>query len=132
MPRRYAPGHHLRGRKGARANAWHGGRGHRRGYVFVYVPNHPQADSYGYVSEHRLIAEQSIGRLIARNEHVHHINGIKDDNRPENLQVLPRGEHNRMHSMQALERYAASGDRTEARRRAGRMGAAKRWGKTDS
>lgn len=43
--------------------------------------------------EHRLVAEQSIGRRIEKTEHVHHINGVKDDNRPENLEVISASAH---------------------------------------
>ncbi len=51
------------------------------------------------VSVHRLIMEQIIGRPLGINEVVHHINGDKKDNRPENLQVMSVSEHSRMENL---------------------------------
>lgn len=62
------------------------------GYVMLWEPEHPGA-FHGWFPEHRLVVEQRIGRHLLTDEHVHHINGVKDDNRPENLQVLGHSEH---------------------------------------
>lgn len=67
------------------------------GYIFVYAPEHPNAKQDGYVAQHRLVMAQSLGRALTTDEHVHHINGKRDDNRPENLQVLTRREHRLRH-----------------------------------
>lgn len=64
------------------------------GYVWVWEPGHPTAASYGgWMAEHRLVAEQVIGRPLTRLDQVHHINRIKHDNRPENLSVLDGSTH---------------------------------------
>ncbi len=58
---------------------------------------HSEANSWGYVYEHRIIAEQIVGRRLAKDEIVHHKNGRRWDNRPENLEVMNKVEHAKMH-----------------------------------
>lgn len=68
------------------------------GYARVLAPNHPDADSRGYVYEHRIVMEQKIGRRLTKTEVVHHINHVRDDNRPENLMLFANhSEHLKYH-----------------------------------
>jgi len=66
---------------------WKGGRiKDGNGYIWVYCPTHPnRMKDRPYVYEHRLIMEKKLGRYLKTDEIVHHINGIKNDNRIENL-----------------------------------------------
>lgn len=68
------------------------------GYWYIYSPYHPRAAKKGYVAEHRLVAEKTIGRFLRDDEVVHHINENKLDNTPENLLVLTQSEHIRLHA----------------------------------
>ena len=77
---------------------WSGGRkNHSGGYVLVYSPDHPCRDSNGFVLEHRLVMEKHIGRVLDSDEIVHHKNGVKNDNRIENLELTNRADHIEMH-----------------------------------
>lgn len=86
------------GNAGSLNRNWRGGRTKTSsGYVALYSPNHPRAHK-SYVLEHILVAELSLGRRLAVDEVVHHQNGIKDDNRAENLKVMTRDEHAHHHN----------------------------------
>lgn len=82
-----------------------GGHKKRRpdGYISVYMPNHPQATSDGYVMEHILVMEKAIGRYITREEVVHHKNHKRDDNRIENLELFTFRDHARLHLMERMK-----------------------------
>ena len=67
-----------------------------RGYKMLNAPTHPKASKDGYVMEHRLVVERALGRLLMPGEVVHHINGDKLDNRPSNLEVLTKEQHDRL------------------------------------
>ncbi len=60
------------------------------GYRLVWCPDHPAAYSDGRVLEHRLVMERALGRPLERDESVHHKNGNRLDNRPENLELRVR------------------------------------------
>lgn len=66
------------------------------GYRVVYRKGHPNADVNGQIKEHTLVMSEMIGRALFPDETVHHRNGIRDDNRPENLELRashhPRGQ----------------------------------------
>lgn len=66
------------------------------GYVRLWRPGHPLASRYGFVQEHRYVVFEA-GIEIPKGYDVHHINEIRDDNRLENLQVLSKREHMRLH-----------------------------------
>lgn len=53
----------------------------------LYRPGHPNAQSNGYVYEHMFVMSESLGRPLRGAENVHHRNGVRDDNRLENLEL---------------------------------------------
>ena len=66
-------------------------------YLYAVVPEHPKASKHGYVLEHRVVMENKLGRLLKDDEIVHHKNHDKHDNRNENLELMDRSEHTRLH-----------------------------------
>lgn len=86
--------------KGEKHSKWNGGVAKTvQGYISIYSPEHPYANSNGRVMEHRLVMEKCLGRYLTKKECAHHINGIKDDNRIENLQLMSTGEHRILHNI---------------------------------
>lgn len=83
-------------RRGSNNPFWSGGRykDNLNGYIKVYSPEHPLTNKKGYVLEHRLVMEKSLGRYLTKSEIVHHRNKRKDDNRIENLELIVLGEVN--------------------------------------
>lgn len=73
--------------KTGRGPGYKGGRyTSKSGYVHLWMPEY-NPDGEPYVLEHRFVVEQRIGRRLERHETVHHINGVRDDNRDENLEL---------------------------------------------
>lgn len=83
--------------KGKDHHNWKGGR-HivPEGYVKLNMPEHPNSSKHGYVLEHIKVMSEYLGRPMTKKETVHHINGVRDDNRLENLELWssrhPRGQ----------------------------------------
>ena len=114
MVAKYGPeaaGRDMRGRHGNHAAGAKNGRFNRspklhssQGYICIRVSkDHPHAFGAkglrgAYAYEHVVVAMTMLGRPLAANEVVHHKNGLRADNRPENLEVLSRAEHAREHA----------------------------------
>lgn len=97
-PRRYVDGH---------------------GYVLLYVPDHPNARPRGYVSEHLVVMSTYLGRRIEteNGEEIHHKNGVRSDNRLENLELWVSAQPSGQRPsdliewcQEILERYATGQD----------------------
>lgn len=74
------------------------GQFYHSGYVYILAPDgHPNTTFKRYIKRSRLVMENSIGRNLTHGEQVHHINGIRDDDRIENLEILTLSEHNKKH-----------------------------------
>jgi len=91
--------------KGKNNRNWRGGKYiNGNGYIMVKSPNHPRANLGGYVFEHILIMEKHLGRFLKENEVTHHLNGIRNDNRIENLVVMTKTNHASLHRKEYLKK----------------------------
>ena len=77
------------GREKGEGKKWHLAP---HGYVVRYEPDNPNAGSNGQVYQHRHIMSETIGRPLLPNENVHHVNGDRSDNSPENLELWDKGQ----------------------------------------
>lgn len=76
------------------------------GYTLVFLPNHPAATKWGWVKQHRIVMEGVLQRYLDKGEEVHHANGDKSDNRPENLMLFPnRSAHMKWHKLHEAKIY---------------------------
>jgi len=87
----------LKAKRKGRKPSWKGGKTKSNGYVLIFMPEHPFSQN-GYVKEHRLVMEAHLSRTLLPTEVVHHINGIKDDNRIENLVITTNSKHTILHN----------------------------------
>ena len=91
-------------RTGSRHPSWKGGLKKRKdGYLAVRIP--PSK----YILQHRLFMERNLGRKLLSSEHVHHLNGVKDDNRIDNLVLLTHNEHSRLTGFERRTAWSRAG-----------------------
>lgn len=75
-----------------------------KGYVMVYRPDWPSSGGaegqwQGYIYEHRLVMEQHLGRMLTKDERIHHLDGNKRNNAPDNLRLCETDkEHTELHA----------------------------------
>lgn len=81
----YAQGNH--------PSNWRGGRYSHSGYTLIIDPKCSRVGKDGYCREHISVWEKVHNQPLPRNQIIHHLNGIKSDNRPENLIAMKQGEH---------------------------------------
>ena len=100
---RYRSKHYV----GDRAANWRGGIRYDRDRVMVYAPDNPMANAHGYVYRYRIVAAELIGRPLAPEEIVHHLDGDETNDDPENLTVITQSEHARLFDARRPRRKAA-------------------------
>ncbi len=85
----------MKERKREANSNWRGGRSvTEHGYILLRVGvEHHLADVRGYAYEHRVVAEQVMGRHLRSGEIAHHKNGIRSDNRPQNIEIIDGISH---------------------------------------
>jgi hypothetical protein len=94
QPARFIAGHNLREYRGEKSSNWKGGRYKiKPGYILINTG--PGRRRF----EHQIVAERMLGRLLKPGEIVHHKNGNKGDNSPENLEVYNQSHHAKIHAI---------------------------------
>ena len=104
------------GKMGCKNPNWKRGQRKSCGYFYILTKDHPGANGVGYVAQHRLVMEAHIGRYLAKEERIHHKNGIKCDNRLENLQLLTGiGENTAIHNSERFKKVVEKGGDDETK-----------------
>ncbi|HUV45581.1 MAG TPA: HNH endonuclease signature motif containing protein [Dehalococcoidia bacterium] len=83
---------HGKANKGERNPNWKGGRT-QQGQGYVYIRCKREGKNHPYQLEHIVVWEKANGKPLPEGWIIHHLNGIKDDNRIENLSAMPRKRH---------------------------------------
>jgi hypothetical protein len=93
----------MQGEFGEKNRNWKGGFTNIKGYVYIYMPKHPNADTKGYYPYHRYIMEQHLGRFLDKSEVVHHIDENILNNDINNLKLFDTfGKHRSFHQIGKL------------------------------
>lgn len=90
---------------GSKNPRWKNGESrHAKGYVLIRQVGHPRRTNTGsYVFEHILVMEERLGRYLLPGENVHHINGVKHDNRDSNLELWVKPQPSGIRAEDAVE-----------------------------
>jgi hypothetical protein len=78
---------------------WKGGKKKTSGYIYLLNPNHHLAQKNGYVKRANLVAEKCLNRQLTKQELLHHIDGNKENDTPENLYLFTSFEHKQFHAL---------------------------------
>ncbi len=107
-------GNRSRDQIGENNPAWKGGQSRKDGYVYLkkQVGTPGKGKGAFYWPEHHAVWERVYGKKLPKTWVIHHLNGVKDDNRPENLAAMPHHEHH-SHPRKALRPYEARIHRLE-------------------
>lgn len=104
------------GRTGVKSATWKGGRYLSRGYVMVKLSaltadeqemfaSMATRNQGEYIPEHRLVVARQVGRPLTAKDHVHHVNGMKSDNRSANLELHTNMSHRMKHAAIEAEMF---------------------------
>lgn len=85
-------------KRGSLHHFWRGGTRSDRGRIQIYSPNHPRANSVGYIYRYRLVAEEKLGRILEAKEIVHHKDRNCTNDVADNLEVSTQSVHASNHN----------------------------------
>ncbi len=90
------------GRHSGIPRLWKGGRYIKDGYICVLQKGHPRTNSNGYVKQATLVLEEALGRYLLPRMVIHHVNGVRDDDRLENLVEISQAKHMAIHNKERV------------------------------